>query len=166
MPKVKIKSFSLNTLKGFTLIELLVVISIIAILLSVATVSYTNSQQKGRDNRRKSDLKAIQQSLELYFQQNGRYPETISPGLIKCGTETSGEAWGTGSFACNSITYMSPLPRDPINGTSTQYYYNSPTPFNSYTLSANLENTSDPDLPVLGNPCTPQSGYSYCVKNP
>src|SRR3989344_1525650 len=71
--------------RGFSLIELLVVITIIAILIGAGTVSYNNAQQKGRDGKRKSDLKAIQQALEQYFQQNGKYPYSdITTGRIKC----------------------------------------------------------------------------------
>lgn len=59
---------------GFTLIELLVVIAIIGILTTMVTASFTAAQRRARDTARKSDLKAIQQALELYFQANGRYP--------------------------------------------------------------------------------------------
>src|SRR3989344_9590535 len=74
---IKIKNLKLQSnQKGFTLIELLVVITIIALLIGAATVSYTKVQQKGRDTKRKSDLKAIQQALEIYYQTYGTY--TIS----------------------------------------------------------------------------------------
>ena len=53
--------------KGFTLIELLVVISIIGILVAVAVASYTGAQIKARDARRRSDMKAIQSTMEQYY---------------------------------------------------------------------------------------------------
>lgn len=152
--------------EGFTLIELLVVISIIAILMAVATVSYVNAQQKGRDNKRKSDLKAVQQALEIYFNQNGKYPQsdpTSGVGSVECSGAASGINWGS-AFTCNSITYMNPLPKDPINATPYFYYYNSSAPYSTYVLSAKLENTKDPDLPQMSG-CQP-SPYNWCVKNP
>ncbi len=160
---------------GFTLIELLVVISIIAILIAVATVSYTNAQQKGRDNKRKSDLKAVQQALEIYFQQNAKYP-TGTGGAIVCNNgDTSTHAWGS-AFTCNLVTYMNPLPKDPITTTSTNYNYVSNSPFSTYQLFAKIENGKDQDLinttqsncNGLSNTAyqTAPSNNYYCVINP
>ncbi|MBI3954530.1 type II secretion system protein [Candidatus Collierbacteria bacterium] len=53
--------------KAFTLLELLVVIGIVAVLVSLAAVSYNAAQQRSRDARRRSDLKAIQGALEQYY---------------------------------------------------------------------------------------------------
>lgn len=166
---------------GFTLIELLVVISIIAILMAVATVSYTNAQQKGRDNRRKTDLKAVQQAVEIYFNQNGKYPSTGGTGQIQCNVtgDTGNRNWGS-EFYCDptgtpdppKITYMNPLPKDPTNNPA--YYYDSSSPNSSYKLYAKLENSSDPDVATAPTSCNTSAppGYivtgtlNYCVINP
>ncbi len=178
---------------AFTLIELLVVISIIAILLAVATVSYTNAQQKGRDNKRKADLKAVQQALEIYFNQNGKYPDTDASsgnGIIKCNTGTSpnndstSKNWGS-IFSCDpdgpgslaTITYMNPLPKDPVNTGNSNYYYNK-TSNSTYVLYAVIENSKDQENKNDGNPQTtpvcdtisghtwPNTNLNYCVINP
>lgn len=167
---------------AFTLIELLVVISIIAILIAVATVSYTNAQEKGRDNKRKSDLKAIQTTLEIYFQQNGKYPESRLDsaghgGRPACSAITDGFKWGD-IFTCNSNTYMSPLPKDPAikdsNTPAKDYYYARPST-GTYILSASLENINDKDNKnniQTTTTCTPDGfasnpqGRNYCVINP
>lgn len=155
--------------KGFTLIELLVVITIIAIMVGVGTVSWTNAQIKGRDSRRKTDLKAVQQALELYYQANGKFPSS-SNGQIQCNVtgDSSVIAWTTGVFSCtpsggSATIYMQKLPGDPTVQASNGYYYTS-SGANTYILSANLENTADPDKTNL--PCAPQSGRNYCVINP
>ncbi len=155
---------------GFTLIELLVVITIIGILIAIATVSYVNSQQKGNDGKRKSDLKAVQQALELYFQQNGKYPAGSS-GSIQCNItgDSTTKTWGTSPFTCGSITYLNLLPKDSKYQSTNGYYYSSSgSPPNSYVISADLENNSDPERSTGSSPSctTPQSGRDYCVKNP
>lgn len=61
--------------KGFTLLELLVVIGIIAVLVGTLSVSYSAAQKRGRDSRRRSDMKAVQESLEQYYVENSyAYP--------------------------------------------------------------------------------------------
>lgn len=66
---------------GFTLLELLVSISIIAILISLASVSYSNAQKKSRDAKRQGDLKAIQTSLEQYYSVCGYVYPTAMPAV-------------------------------------------------------------------------------------
>jgi prepilin-type N-terminal cleavage/methylation domain-containing protein len=61
--------------KGFTLIEILVVIGLIAILMSLAVLSYSTTQKNARDARRKGDMKTIQNAFEQYYSDNaGKYP--------------------------------------------------------------------------------------------
>lgn len=64
--------------KGFTLIELLVVITIIGILATGATTTYTSQIQKARDSTRVSDIKAIQWGIEQYYQDISTYPTIAS----------------------------------------------------------------------------------------
>lgn len=163
---------------GFTLIELLVVITIIGILAALATVSYTNAQQKGRDGKRKADLKAVQQALELYYQTAGWYPDASS-GNIRCNIRQGYNAqtgttiyWTGGAFSCrdkNLIvqTFLQSMPSDPKYQSTTGYYYTS-SDQNHYALYTCLENTNDPDKDsststVWGTSC---STASYTVKNP
>lgn len=172
--------------KAFTLIELLVVISIIAILVAAATVSWTNAQQKARDGRRKSDLKSTQQAIELYFQENGTYPASEN-GQIKCNNpgDIRTRNWGS-NFDCGSRTYINPLPKDPKWDNTLEYYYESVASatsanvFLEYKISASLENSNDQEYCTPGGsscedqgklPCTPRAGavlpgYSYCVIQP
>ncbi|KKR87952.1 MAG: Tfp pilus assembly protein, major pilin PilA [Candidatus Curtissbacteria bacterium GW2011_GWA1_41_11] len=59
---------------GFTLIELIVVISIIGILATIGTATYTTAQQKSRDVRRKQDLGALKSALILYYRDYDNFP--------------------------------------------------------------------------------------------
>ncbi|OGE05572.1 hypothetical protein A3B51_00955 [Candidatus Curtissbacteria bacterium RIFCSPLOWO2_01_FULL_41_18] len=159
--------------RAFTLIELLVVISIIALLVAGATVSWTNAQRKSRDAKRKSDFKSVQTALELYFQTNSKYPDS-SGGQIRCNVtgDSNNRAWGA-KFSCtpsagSEIIYMNPLPKETVftNANEVYYYQGAGSPPTSYTLSAKLENANDPDIAAGTLPCTPQTGRNYCVINP
>src|SRR3989344_5830519 len=157
--------------KGFTLIELLVVMTIIAILIAVVSASFINAQMKGRDGRRKNDLKSVQSALDLYFETNGKYPDSSS-GRIRCNVtgdlhiiEWQDPDPSKTAFICNSITYMQQLPKDPAYQDFSGYYYNNPSDF-SYVLSAALENSNDPDIQPGVLICTFQPDRNYCVINP
>ena len=55
---------------GFTLIELLVVMAILGILTTIVASSFSSSQEKAHDARRKSDLEGLAKALEVYYNDN------------------------------------------------------------------------------------------------
>ena len=118
---------------GFTLMEMLLVMAIIAIIASVFFVNVFSSLARGRDSRRKQDLNAISQSLELYNNDNNRYPD---PPLPSSGLSFS-HPFDSG------VIYLNTMPGDPKDG--SDYCYDS-TWGDSFVLYANLENSADPDL--------------------
>ncbi len=67
------------------MIELLVVIAIIGILSSVVLASLNSARQKSRDAKRVSDIQNLQLALELSFDSNSEYPDSLfdlSPNFI------------------------------------------------------------------------------------
>ena len=86
--------------KGFTLIELLVVIAIIGILATVITVAVSSARKKARDASRQSDFKNLSTALEMYNNDNGKYPNGN---------------WGTAQSLTSSLVpdYISKIPEDP-----------------------------------------------------
>jgi general secretion pathway protein G len=62
---------------GFTLIELLVVMTIIGILLTIATPRYFHSVDKSRETVLRDDLSIIRKSLDQYYDDNGKYPNSL-----------------------------------------------------------------------------------------
>jgi prepilin-type N-terminal cleavage/methylation domain-containing protein len=151
-------SFKLQAEKGFTLIEILIVVAIIGILASVVLVGLGPVQKQGRDARRVSDLRQVQNGLELYFNKNGSYPPTSDWASLK--TALTGAAIG-----------VSNVPNDPRN--SSPYVYQYASNGSSYVLAAQLEDDNNPvlkddvDGTVLGINCgsgTPETPPVYCVQ--
>jgi len=146
--------------RAFTLIELLIAITIIAILIGAGTYTWMNGQMKGRDGRRKEDLKQVQSALELYAHENGQYPNANSNN-IQCNTsdgDTTVIFWGN-EFKCGtpmSTTYMQKLPSDPIGPINYKYYPVADTrgKIANYVIWSTLENTSttNPDY-CIGISC-------------
>lgn len=71
---------------GFTFIELLVVTTIMAVVFAAGIVSYTTISKNSRNARRKADLEAIRQALEMCRSIDGAYPANIT-GDINCTTD-------------------------------------------------------------------------------
>lgn len=104
--------------KGFTLLELLVVISIIAILIGLASVSYTTAQRKGRNSKRRGDMQSVSKAFEQYYALNQAYTNNCS------------------TMATGSIPQG--LPSDPKNAAPYTYSFSCPDTV-SYCICANLE---------------------------
>lgn len=63
--------------KGFTLFELLMVMMIMSILASIAVPSYKRSQVKARESVLAEDLYQMRRSIDAYFADRGRYPDSL-----------------------------------------------------------------------------------------
>ncbi|MBT5016049.1 type II secretion system protein [Candidatus Peregrinibacteria bacterium] len=64
----------MKTRKGFTLIELLIVITIIGILAVALVPRISSGPARARDVQRKADLQQLATAMELYYADNGEYP--------------------------------------------------------------------------------------------
>jgi general secretion pathway protein G len=127
--------------KGFTLIELLVVMAIIAILVSLALVSYQSARKSARDGKRKSDLEQIRSALEMYKSDSATsaYPDALA-----------------------DLSDYIVLPSDPL---STRNYAYSRSG-SSYVLCASLELQTTASADCSGLSCGSGVVCSYAAKNP
>ncbi len=120
--------------EGFTLIELLVVVGILAVLTVtlLSTFNPVDQLNKAYDARRKSDLAQIQRALQIYYQDNNSYPQSVS-NEIAPGITPTPVPWGS-----PWQPYINVLPKDP--GGKTYVYY-SPDG-QTYYLYASLDRGS------------------------
>jgi len=68
---------------GFTLIELLVVMAIVATLLTLAVPRYFGSIARSKEAVLKQDLATLRDSLDKYYGDTGRYPDSLDDLVTK-----------------------------------------------------------------------------------
>lgn len=133
---------------GFTLFELLVVISIIGILVAVATAAYSASQKRARDARRMEDMQMLQKALEqCYALNDGTYPNP---------------PYSSGTLTCSGTAVMRAFPVDPKN--SGDYTYSYQGSANSYCYCALMEDDSKGNNGTADCANWTQTTH-YCVEN-
>jgi general secretion pathway protein G len=68
---------------GFTLVELLVVMAIIATLLTLAVPRFFGSVDKSKEAVLKQDLATLRDSVDKYYGDIGRYPDSLDDLVSK-----------------------------------------------------------------------------------
>lgn len=142
---------------GFSLMELLIVIAVIGTLAGIilVTINPMVQMQKARDSQRKNHFRMIEEALERYYVDNGKYPQAggCAYGASACYVYSSaGSNWIPGLVPY----YMKAVPVDPlnnagccpwdVNNNNHVYAYGNVSPDGKqYDLTARLENTSDLD---------------------
>jgi general secretion pathway protein G len=103
--------------RGFTLLEIIVVVTIIAILAAYIAPKVAGRVGDARISKAKSDIKALESSIEFYKLDNFVYPST-EQGLDALVNRPSGDAaknWREGG-------YIQKLTKDPW-GNDYQYQF-------------------------------------------
>lgn len=152
--------------RGFTLIEILIVVAIIAVLASAVLIGLGPVQRQGRDARRISDLRQVQNALELYYSKCGYYPGTAQ-NVSPCGAFTTITTWSdmTSALTGSSIG-TTQVPNDPTAGKN--YLYGASPTGNSYVLGADLEDANNSSLQnsargnIFNVDCTAPT--RYCIQ--
>lgn len=146
----KFPSLSLQSKHGFTLFELLVSISIIGLLIALATVSFSAAQSGARDARRRGDLTSLRNAFEQYYAANSAYPDSC-------------DGASTAALGSELQSYLpGGMPSDPDPNEDTVYTFSCAA--DTYCGCVMLEregggNSSDSN-------CTSTNGGDYfCVQN-
>ena len=104
-----------KTKPAFNLTELLVVIFILALIGSLAIVSFNEVRKSGRDSKRLADVSEMKMVLENYKFFEGEYPSELIPGQPLIGPTTGN-------------VYLDPVP-------SNLPYANDDCPYEGYTYT-------------------------------
>jgi len=63
---------------GFSITELMVATSIIGLIATMASANFDNALQSARDAQRKANIHQVQTALNIYYDDRGKYPVTLS----------------------------------------------------------------------------------------
>lgn len=154
---IKITMKKIKTSNGFTLIELLVVISIIGILSSFSIVSLNNARNKARDALRKADMTQMRTAINLYYDENSKYPAC---GNWDGNAADFGATPQAGSNCYNTVLaaaltvaakpYLGQMPKDPKNPANDPnvditylYRYVGKSDGSGYALVYRIEDNTD-----------------------
>lgn len=141
---------------GFTLFELLISISIIGILIAVATSNFTSAQRKARDTKRVQDVGAVQKAAEQYYSvSNYVYP-----------ANTAVASW----VPASGQSVLESFPMDPKGVGYTQYNYRtfpaSGVGVSSYFVCAAMEVRENGNAIMSGGTiAVGGTGPYYCMKS-
>lgn len=130
--------------KSFTLVELLVVVAIIGLIATIVLVALNGPRQRARDAKRTTDLKALANALEMYYNDYGVYPYGTLGGSIDsrdgfCLEKSTG-------FASLMASYISPIPNDPkyenVDYPEYCYWYRTRNNGQEYKIFARMETSN------------------------
>ena len=100
--------------KAFTLVELIVVITILAVLWTIAFVSFQNYVLNSRDSKRTTDIKNIEKTLELSKLQTGVYPNPGWATNITFSWATAWRQWEFDNDVTRIVRNFKEAPKDPL----------------------------------------------------
>lgn len=142
----KTNAFGAKTLKNhkhklwFTLTELLITISILAILTTIALISFNNISSQARDSARTSDMSNLKKSFELYSVKSDKYPLPTNPSSITYSWGIVWYQWTVWENTIRALWIFSKIPVDPKF--NIEYTYSILSNFKEYQIAWIVENNN------------------------
>ncbi len=127
---------------GFTIIELLISVAIILAISGVImlVVRPTELRQRGRDEKRLSDISVLERALSEYVLDNQTYPDAANTLRISTSLPLNNSGpleQVTAGWLSGLDNYLAKLPTDPINNAT--YFYSYQHNGKDFELNAQLE---------------------------
>lgn len=119
--------------KAFTLVELVVVITILAILWTIAFLSFQWYSTNARDSTRKTDTSSMKSSLELYVLKIWTYPIPTNGVPITYSWWWVWTQWTIWDSVIWNLSNINKKPVDPLFG--TEYTYSITANKNEYQIA-------------------------------
>lgn len=129
---------------GFTLLELLVVVAILSVLIGLVAPKIMDRPDEARVVRAKSDIQALESTLNIYKLDNYAYPSTDQGLEALVNKPADAPNWKQGG-------YIKKVPKDPWG---RPYLYLSPGvkgPVDIYTLGADGQEGGEGFNADIGN---------------
>ena len=144
---MRLPTRSNDTEAGFTLVEIMVVVVIIGLLATVVVLNVLPSQDRARIEKARADIGRIEQAIEMFRLDMGRYPTTDE------GLEVLVTAPADPRLAARFPEggYINRLPEDPWGG---EYQYMSPGEhgrFDVWSLGADARPGGEGNNADIGN---------------
>lgn len=138
-----LKSTFKDNSTGTTLIELVTALGIVVVLIVAVLIiiNPTEIQQRGRDEKRFSDIASLDRAINEYKLDNAAFPDaeniTRYSDTLPIGNSGPVENSSDGWIDIDLTQYLVRLPTDPLNDTTYRYSYRHDQ--FSYELNAVLE---------------------------
>lgn len=119
--------FKKSQKKAFTLIELLVVIAILAVLTGIVIIAINPQRQfaKSRDSQRMSDVGNLVTSIQEYYLENSKYPDSADVTRVSNILPPGGDYYTAfSSWIFEDLSdFVSKMVVDPTNSGDYVYRY-------------------------------------------
>jgi len=99
---------------GFTLVEILIVVVILGILAAIVVPQFTNAANDARAGNLQSQIKTIENQLELYRARTGSYPT-----LAELQAAPTDATRGTSFGVLIDADYLKSSPTNPVNNSQS-----------------------------------------------
>lgn len=100
-------SLNQNSARGFTLVELLIVVIILAILAAIVVPQFSATTDDAKASAADSTLANLRTAIELYYQQHGAYPGSLTAvPTASCTGGTAGTGVATGGAGATAATAL------------------------------------------------------------